>query len=200
MSIKTTNALMVGVGGQGVLVASEILARAALLEGFQVKQSEVHGVAQRGGTVVSHVRFGPEARSPLVRRGHGDVLYALEPLECLRFAHYLRCPGGKILTDERLIEPVALSDDAPHTPSAAKVTEFLRERSFELHVIRAFQTAVDLGEERCANVVLLGALASTLSISNQSWQQALDERFPPRLRDLNRRAFDEGRRLAAALQ
>jgi indolepyruvate ferredoxin oxidoreductase beta subunit len=198
MKSDTMNVLMAGVGGQGVLLASEILARAAMVDGFEVKQSEVHGVAQRGGTVVSHVRFGATVRSPLIRRGHGDVLYALDRLECLRFAHYLRCPGGRIFMDERLIEPVKMSEDAPAPPATADVLDFLRNRGFEPRIINAFETATALGEERCANVVLIGALASALPISDEAWHRTLHTTFPAKLQDLNDRAFREGRNKADA--
>lgn len=196
MSATTTNVLLVGVGGQGVLVASETLALAAVSGGFQTKQSEVHGVAQRGGTVVSHVRFGEKVHSPLARRGEVDVLYALEQVEALRFAHYVR-EGGMVVMDDRLIEPIALSD-APPPPAREAIFDFLSGHGYDVHVIPALVTATHLGDERCANIVLLGALAAALPIPEASWQDALHQRFPEKLRPLNVEAFSEGRRLAAA--
>lgn len=192
----TLNVLMAGVGGQGVLVASEALALAALAEGLQATQSEVHGVAQRGGSVVSHVRLGPRVHSPLIRCGEADVLYAAERLEALRYAHYLK-PAGFVAMDERRIRPIQMPGE-PEKPYPENVPEFLRGKGLTVLVVPATQTALDLGDKRCANMVLLGALSSRLELSDSSWNAALAERFPDRLQELNRRAFEEGRRLAAA--
>jgi indolepyruvate ferredoxin oxidoreductase beta subunit len=191
---STTNVLMSGVGGQGVLAASETLALAAMEEGLQVKQSEVHGVAQRGGSVVSHVRFGPRVFSPLIRCGEVDVLYAGEQLEALRYAHYVK-PGGKLVCSDQTLEPIRLPGmDVPYPQG---VTQFLEDRGYEVIAIPAIRTALELGDKRCANVVLLGALADFLDLRDGSWQAALAKRFPEKILDLNRRAFAAGRRLHA---
>lgn len=192
----TTNVLMSGIGGQGVLVASETLALAAIAQGLQAKQSEVHGVAQRGGSVVSHVRFGPKVHSPLIRCGEVDALYAVERLEALRFAHYVK-PGSLIVMDDHGIKPIQMPGE-PETPFPEGVPEFLRGKGYEVLVIPALSTAIELGEKRCANVVLLGALSPRLSLDEESWQAALKQRFPKKLLDINQRAFDAGRNLAAA--
>jgi indolepyruvate ferredoxin oxidoreductase beta subunit len=188
---KTHEVLMAGVGGQGVLLASETLALAALAEGLEVKQSEVHGVAQRGGSVVSHVRFGTRVHSPLIRCGDADVLYAAEQLEALRYAHYLE-PGGVIVMDDRVIKPIQLSA-ASETPYPEGVAEFLRGKGYRVLVCSALRKAVELGDKRCANVVLLGLLSTRLSLSPDSWQAALTRRFPRKVLDLNLRAFETGR-------
>jgi indolepyruvate ferredoxin oxidoreductase beta subunit len=186
----TTNVLMAGVGGQGVLLVSETLAMAALAEGLEVKQSEVHGVAQRGGSVVSHVRFGPRVHSPLIRCGQADALYAGEQLEALRYAHYLE-PGGVIVMDDRVIKPIQLSPDTAPYPEG--VIEFLQGKGYQVRVCPAIRRAVELGDKRCANVVLLGLLSTSLSLSPESWQEALRKRFPEKILDLNLRAFETGR-------
>lgn len=195
MKGHTTNVLMAGVGGQGTLVASETLALAALAEGLQAKQSEVHGVAQRGGSVVSHVRFGERVHSPLIRCGEVDILYASERLETLRYAHYLK-KGGAIVMDDRAIKPIQMPG-VPEAPYPENVPDFLRSKGYEVTVIPAIDAAVELGDKRCANVVLLGAMAGRVAFSEKSWQDALERRFPEKLLDLNRRAFAEGVRLAA---
>lgn len=189
----TTDVLMAGVGGQGVLLASETLALAALAEGLQVKQSEVHGVAQRGGSVVSHVRFGPRVHSPLIRCGRASALFAGEQLEALRHAHYLR-PGGLIVMGDRVIQPIQLNPEAA-IPYPEGIAEFLRGKGYEVLVIPALAMAVELGEQRCANVILLGLLSTRLQISQASWQKALEERFPEKLLALNLRAFEQGKSL-----
>lgn len=192
---KTINVLMAGVGGQGTLVGSETLALAALAEGFEAKQSEVHGVAQRGGSVVSHVRFGDEVHSPLIRCGDVDVLYAAERLEALRYAHYVK-DGGAVVMDDRAIKPIQMPG-VEESPYPENVPAFLRGKGLSVTVVPAIQAAVDLGDKRCANVVLLGAMSHLVGISERSWQAALEKRFPEKLLDLNRRAFAEGKRLAA---
>jgi len=196
MTGSTTNILMAGVGGQGVLIASETLALAALAEGLEAKQSEVHGVAQRGGSVVSHVRFGARVHSPLARCGEVDFLYAVERLEALRYAHYVR-PGGVLVMDDRAVRPIQLPGEA-EKPYPERVDAFLRGKGLDVHVVPALDTAVSLGDKRCANVVLLGALSVFLPLSQEAWQHAIEERFPPRVRELNVHAFAEGRRLADA--
>lgn len=186
--------MMSGVGGQGVLVGSETLALAAIAQGLLAKQSEVHGVAQRGGSVVSHVRFGPRVNAPLIKCGEVDVLYAVERLEALRYAHYVK-PGGLVVMDDHGIKPIQMPGEA-ETPFPEGVPDFLRGKGYTVHVIPALLTAMDIGNKRCANIVLLGALSTLLSLDEDSWQTALKQRFPEKLLEINVRAFAEGRRLA----
>ncbi|MBW2275787.1 MAG: indolepyruvate oxidoreductase subunit beta [Deltaproteobacteria bacterium] len=191
---KTYNILMAGVGGQGVLVASETLALAAIAEGLEAKQSEVHGVAQRGGSVVSHVRFGDRVNSPLIRCGEVDLLYASERLEALRYAHYVK-PGGTFVMDDRAIKPIHIAE-GPEPPYPDKVPEFLRGKGYDVIVVPALQTAVELGDQRCANIALLGALSSRLPLGEKSWTAAIEKRMKPKILELNQRAFAAGRNLA----
>jgi len=188
------NVLMAGVGGQGVLLASEVLALAALEAGLEAKQSEVHGVAQRGGSVVSHVRFGPRVHSPLIRAGGVDVLYAMERLEALRYAHTVR-PGGAVVMNDHAIHPVAMPGAAA-TAYPEDVPGFLSGRGYRVSAVPALATAVELGDKRVANVILLGVLSTLLPLEEGAWTAALAGRFPERFRDLNARAFAAGRRLA----
>jgi indolepyruvate ferredoxin oxidoreductase beta subunit len=196
MSGGTVNVLMAGVGGQGVLMVGETLALAALADGLQAKQSEVHGVAQRGGSVVSHVRFGERVHSPLIRCGEADMLYAAERLEALRYAHYLK-PGGTVVMDDRAIHPIRMPD-TPDMPYPEGVPAFLQGKGYTMLVLEAFREAEALGDKRCANVVLLGALAARLDLGDEAWDAALRERLPEKILDLNLRAFETGRRLARA--
>jgi indolepyruvate ferredoxin oxidoreductase beta subunit len=188
---KTTNVLVAGVGGQGIVLASELLALAAMADGLEAKQSEVHGVAQRGGSVVSHVRYGPRVHSPLIRCGQADVILAGEQLEALRFAHHLK-PGGLIVMDNRVIKPIQMPDE-PEKPYPERIEEFLRGKRYELLVVPAVHVAIDLGEKRAANVVLLGVLSARLDLSDEAWGSALETRFPKKILDLNRQAFAAGR-------
>lgn len=186
--MAVTNVLVAGVGGQGVILSSEILALAALAHGLDVKQGEFHGVAQRGGAVFSHVRFGDRVHSPLAARGQVDYLLALEQLEALRYAHFLRSDGTVILNDHR-VEPARTADLRPYPENAP---DFLRDRGFNVVVVPATREAIEMGNYRAANVILLGALAAHLEIPLAVWNKTLDDRIPPQLLELNRRAFAAG--------
>jgi indolepyruvate ferredoxin oxidoreductase beta subunit len=186
--MPTTNVLIAGVGGQGAVLAGELLALAAMADGRDVKQGEFHGVAQRGGAVFSHVRFGDRVFSPMARLGQVDYLLALEKLEALRYAHFLK-PGGTVLVNDHEIEPVRLGDDRPYPTEAI---EILRSHGFTTVAVNATQLAMDLGNHHAANVVLLGALSRLLDIPSDVWESTLAERIPPRLLELNRKAFAEG--------
>ena len=188
---KAINVLMAGVGGQGVLLASETLALAALAEGLEAKQSEVHGVAQRGGSVVSHVRFGPRVFSPLIRCGEVDLLYSGETLEALRYAHYLK-PGGTVVMSDQIIHPIRYPGETEQQ-YPEDVPGFLRGKGYEVIVVPALQTALDLGDKRCANIVLLGVVTQLLDLKPDSWTGAIRQRFPAKIHDLNLRALAAGR-------
>jgi len=187
--MAVTNVLIAGVGGQGVILASEILALAALAHGCDVKQGEFHGVAQRGGAVFSHVRFGDRVRSPMARRGDVDFLVALEELEALRYAHFTE-PGGTILVNELRVEPARIGDDRPYPENAIA---FLSGKGFDAVPVQATAKAIELGNYRAANVIMLGALAAYLDIPGAVWQHTLTERIPAKLLALNLEAFAAGR-------
>ncbi|MGD8278616.1 MAG: indolepyruvate oxidoreductase subunit beta [Gemmatimonadota bacterium] len=191
--MAVTNVLIAGVGGQGVILASELIALAAMADGRDVKQGEFHGVAQRGGAVFSHVRFGDRVHSPMARRASVDYFVALEELEALRYAHFVR-PGGTILVNDLRVEPARIGDDRPYPENTV---EFLSEKGFETIGIEATATAIELGNYRTANVILLGALCTRLDIPDEVWERTLTDRIPPQLLELNRRAFAAGRALAA---
>lgn len=188
--MKTVNILLSGVGGQGVLLASTILSKAAMIQGLDIKQSEVHGMSQRGGSVVSHVRIGDAVHSPIVPNGQCDILAGFEPLEGLRHAHNLRKSGIMVYAVERI---------NPSTVSAgfAKYPEDLEERlnvfPIERHAVKAGEIAESLGNKRSANVVLVGALSKYLDFPEDVWEKALKASIPAKLLDLNLKAFKAGR-------
>jgi indolepyruvate ferredoxin oxidoreductase beta subunit len=186
--MPVTNVLVAGVGGQGVVLASELLALATLSAGYDVKQGEFHGVAQRGGAVFSHVRFGDRVYSPMAPRGQVDFLLAMEKLEALRYAHFVK-PGGTILVNEHEVEPIRTADERPYPKDAP---DFLSSKGFDVSTIKATDIAVGLGNHRAANTVMLGALAKRLEIPDEIWEKTLEERIPERLLELNRRAFEAG--------
>jgi indolepyruvate ferredoxin oxidoreductase beta subunit len=187
--MAVTNVLIAGVGGQGAVLASELLALAAIAAGYDTKQGEFHGVAQRGGAVFSHVRFGDQVFSPMARRGEVDYLVALEKLEALRYAHFVR-PGGTIIVNDHKVEPIRTADRRPYPDDAI---DFLRTKGFNVVVLHATDTAIELGNHRAANVVVLGKLAECLDIPDDVWDRTLQERIPERFRELNQRAFAAAR-------
>ena len=189
MIVAVTNVLIAGVGGQGAILASELLALAAIAAGKDAKQGEFHGVAQRGGSVFSHVRFGDHVYSPMTRRGEVDYLVALEKLEALRYAHFVK-RGGTIIVNDHKVEPIRTADRRPYPDDAI---EFLTGKDFNVVTVKATEMAVELGNHRAANVVLLGRLAEFLSIPGEVWNHVLRERIPERLLPLNQRAFAAGR-------
>lgn len=189
--MPVTNVLIAGVGGQGAVLASELLALAALAAGHDVKQGEFHGVAQRGGAVFSHVRFGDRVHSPMAPRGAVDYLLALEKLEALRYAHFVK-PGGTIIVNDHKVEPIRVADQRAYPDDAV---DFLQGKGFYVVVVEATEKAVELGNHRAANVVLLGALSGSLDIPKETWESTLQERIPEKLLALNQQAFAAGRRL-----
>jgi len=186
----TTNVLIVGVGGQGVLLASQILSEVALRAGNDVKKSEVHGMSQRGGVVSSHIRFGPKVYSPLIPNGQADVILAFEKAEALRWAHELKPDGHLIVNDQKLVPPIAV-DKQYHYPDEA--LEVLKEKVKNLKVLNASQISEELGNPRLANTILLGALSLTQQFDADQWRDVIQRRVPPKTIDLNLKAFDEGR-------
>lgn len=191
--MKTVNILLSGVGGQGVILASRILSEAALLQGSDIKQSEVHGMSQRGGSVVSHVRIGDRVHSPLVPEGQCDILVGFEPLEALRFAHWVKDAGTIVYSTDR-INPSTVSAGLAEYPTDLK--ERLGTYPCAKLAVAAGDLADQAGNRRSANVVLVGALSLHLEFPRDVWQKALEASIPPKLLDLNREAFRLGRQAA----
>jgi indolepyruvate ferredoxin oxidoreductase beta subunit len=186
--MAVTNVLIAGVGGQGAVLASELLALAALAAGKDVKQGEFHGVAQRGGAVFSHVRFGDRVHSPMTPLGAVDYLVALEKLEALRYAHFVK-PGGTVIVNDHEVKPLRTADDRPYPEHAI---DFLKEKGYKVIAVKATERAIELGNHRAANVVLLGTLAEFLDIPADVWDSVMQDRIPEKLLSLNRQAFEAG--------
>ena len=186
----THNLLFAGVGGQGVVLASEVLALVAATEGYDVKQGEVHGAAQRGGAVVSHIRFGDRVYSPLNLRGQVDVMLAFEKLEAVRHAHYLK-EGGVLIVNDHRIEPTYLNTSVQYPDDPIG---FLKTKPYRVLVIHATQTARELGNERVASLVMLGAVSKFTPLKAASWDKVMQQRIPAKFLELNRRAFAQGQK------
>lgn len=190
MTNAITNILLVGVGGQGILLASEILAETFMLAGFDVKKSEIHGMSQRGGSVVSHVRFGDQVFSPIVPEGEGDVLFGFELMETCRSLSLLR-PGARVIANDLQIPPPAVLSGAQAYPQ--DLPEVIRSRFPDFLLVDGQQLAEQAGNPRTANTVLLGAVSKRLDISTDYWQKALEKMVPKRFLEENFKAFALGR-------
>jgi len=193
---KSYNFLLAGVGGQGTILASNVLAEVALVAGFDVKKSEVHGMAQRGGSVNTHVRWDAErVYSPLIGLGEADFLLAFEEAEALRYAEYLR-PGGVAVVNEHTIKPITVTSGGAHYPTEEELRTVYDQSTDLLYMVPGTDIAQELGNARAANVVLLGALSIFLDVPVETWLQVIKARVPPKYVVVNRQAFLKGRQAA----
>lgn len=190
------NFLFVGVGGQGVLTASDIAAQVGLDLGLDAKKSEVHGFAQRGGVVESHVRWAPVVGSPTGEMGTIDVLVAFELLEAARWIDWLR-PGGMVVINDQKIVPMSASVGDAVYPDRAAILGAVQARAGRVVTVDGLALAEKAGNVRAVNTVILGALSALLDTPPEVWEEAIVRRVPPRYADVNRRAFQLGREAAA---
>ena len=193
-----TNILVAGIGGQGVMTAAEILAQTALAQGYDVKKTEVAGMAQRGGVVTSHVRFGQQVLSPAIPPGEADILVGFEPAEALRWCSHLRPGGVAMVSTTRQAPPVVNLGlfDYPDDPVAE-----MQARGIDVHAFDAGAIARDLGNFRLVNTVMLGAISRYLPFSPEILKAQILDRFrarKPKLVEINEKAFEAGRKAAQA--
>lgn len=180
--------LLVGVGGQGTILVSKLLTQGLIREGYDVKMSEVHGMAQRGGSVSTQVRYGDKVYSPIIGRGQADVMVAFEKLEAVRYAEFLKPEGVAVINDYEI----------PSMPVAAGMAEYPEgciesmKKSFKTLVIDAASVAKELGNSKCMNVVLMGAMVKAFGMTDIPWEDVLKENLAPKILDLNLRAFAAG--------
>jgi len=186
--METKNIMIVGVGGQGTLLTSRILGGLAVKRGFDVKVSEVHGMAQRGGSVVTFVRYGDKVSEPVVEQGHGDVLIAFERLEALRYAHFLKKDGVIIMNDFRM-EPITVMTGAAAYPEDIIGTLSSRYKTVSAD---ASGIAAELGNPKSFNIVILGFAARHLDFSYEDWMTVIQETVPPKTVEINKKAFEAG--------
>ena len=186
---KDLSLLLVGVGGQGTILAAKILSEVAVQQGLDVKMSEVHGMSQRGGSVVTYVKIGPKIFSPLVEQGDADYIVAFEKLEALRWADYLK-PDGTLILNEQEITPMPVVTGAAVYPP--NIIEELKTRRIKLQSLDALSLAQACGNIKAANVVLMGLLARTTDIPLSIWQAALQVKVPAKFLELNQKAFLAG--------
>jgi indolepyruvate ferredoxin oxidoreductase beta subunit len=184
------NVLMSGVGGQGVLVASDILVLVAMHAGLDAKKSEIHGMAQRGGSVVSQVRYGEKIYSPLIQTGAADVILAFERLEAIRYLDYLKKNGIIIINDQQI---TPLSVFFSNIPYPKNIGEICKKKTDHIVLVDGVKIAEEIGNPRTINSVLLGALANFLEFDEEHWMKAIAQRVPAKTIELNRKAFEAGR-------
>jgi len=193
--MKTMNVSLVGVGGQGILLTSDILAKTAALAGLDVKKSEIHGMAQRGGSVISQVRFGEKVYSPIIADGASDLLVSFERLEALRWRHLLAA-NARVLINDADMTPVTVSSGLQ--PAVTDLDARLKAEYPSAIYIDAMGIAKTIGNTRAMNMVVAGALSTLTPFEVPVWEQAMRERIPAKLLDLNIKAFEAGRAAALA--
>ncbi len=191
--MKDIGFLLAGVGGQGTLLASNVLAHVGVRAGFDVKKAEVHGMAQRGGSVSSHMRWGEKLYSPLIGQGEVDYLVVFEKLEALRYVSMLR-PGGTALVGEMRIPPLSVSSGDDVYPDDKEIRRVIGEVTDNLHFIPSIHLAEETGNVRAHNIVVLGALSNFIGqVSPDIWLEVIAEWVPTKFIEVNRRAFQAGR-------
>jgi len=189
---KVMNLFLCGVGGQGILLASEVISSACMQAGFDVKQSEVHGMAQRGGSVISHIRFGRKVYSPLIEAGDADIVVSFEMLEALRYLPYMNSRTKVIVNTQKILPaPVATGMDT----YPGDVLDQLKQRNLSVFPMDAFTIAQTIGETRAVNMVLVGALSAFLPLTEDIFRQVIEKRIPEKIREVNIDAFLKGKEI-----
>ena len=192
MTKKNVNFLLAGVGGQGTILASDILAELGVSLGYDAKKAEVHGMSQRGGSVTSYVRWGEQVFSPIVGKGDVDVFVAFEKLEAVRYISHLR-PGGLVLVNDQAIEPITVkAGDAKYLDDRSIQTA-LKKGAGQVHWVNGMAIADKVGNPKTANVAILGALSALLDTPLEEWLAAIDAHVPARHIAINHKAFIAGR-------
>lgn len=185
----TKSILFVGVGGQGIILASKILTEGLVRFGYDVKMSEVHGMAQRGGSVTTQVRFGEKVYSPLIGLGEADVVVAFEKVEAARWANYLKDGGTIVINDYEIYSlPVLIGQES----YPEKVIENMKEKIEHVKVFNAADVATELGNIKTQNIVLLGALIKALELDNLDWEEVIKESLPEKMHEINIKALRAG--------
>lgn len=186
--MKSYSVMIVGVGGQGTLLASRLLGNAVISEGYDVKVSEVHGMSQRGGSVITYVRFGEKVASPIIEKGEADLIIAFEQLEAARYLPYLK-KGGRIVVNTQKIDPMPVVTGVTTYPDG--VIEQLKEKA-NITALDALSLAVEAGTSKAVNVVLMGVVAKHMEFKKEVWEKVIEETVPPKFKELNLKAFELG--------
>ena len=191
--MKKFDLLITGVGGQGVILASNIISEAALAAGYDVKKTDTLGMAQRGGSVVSHVRLGHRVWSPLIKAGETDMLIAFEKLEAARWSHYLR-PGAIAIVNNHALPPLPVNLGNERYPTDKEITDILKRRADSIYLINGTSRARELGNIRTLNMFLLGCASLFLPLKVSIWKDSISQYLKPSIRQINITAFSQGRK------
>jgi indolepyruvate ferredoxin oxidoreductase beta subunit len=192
-NVKKMDLLITGVGGQGVVLASDIIGEAALAAGFDVKKTDTLGMAQRGGSVVSHVRLAPKVWSPLIKEGDVDLLLSFEKLEAARWSHYLR-PGGVAIVNNYEQPPLSVSLGQEPYPGHDDIASALKRRTDNVYFIDGNELARELGNVRTLNILMLGCFSVFAPLEEDTWKESISRRMPENIREINLAAFEKGRK------
>jgi indolepyruvate ferredoxin oxidoreductase beta subunit len=184
--METKNIMIVGVGGQGSLLASKLLGRLLLTRGYDIKVSEVHGMSQRGGSVVTYVRFGDKVYSPIIDKGEADYIVSFELLEASRWTEYLK-PGGKIITNIQQINPMPVIIGAAEYP--AQLAQKMTASGIDVDAFDALSLAEQAGSAKAVNIVLMGHLSRNFDFTMEEWMTAIEQSVPAKFLELNKKAF-----------
>ena len=187
--METKNVMIVGVGGQGSLLASKLLGRLLLGKGYDIKVSEVHGMSQRGGSVVTYVRFGDKVYSPVIDKGEADYIVSFELLEAARWTEFLK-PGGKLITNTQQINPMPVIIGAAEYPQ--DLLDKMAQAGIDVDAMDALSLAEQAGSPKAVNLVLMGRLAKYFDIPEAEWQAAIEASVPPKFLEMNKKAFALG--------
>ncbi|MCL2861898.1 MAG: indolepyruvate oxidoreductase subunit beta [Firmicutes bacterium] len=189
---KTKSILLVGVGGQGTILASKLLTIGLMQSGFDVKMSEIHGMSQRGGSVSSQVRYGEKVQSPVIELGGADILVSFEKMEGLRWLEYLR-PDGEVVINDYQINPMpVVSGVADYSD---KILDELKSKAKNIMIVDAFKAAVELGNPKVMNIVLLGSLVKKMKLEGMNWKEIIEKEVKKDFVELNQKAFEMGLKL-----
>ena len=188
--METKNVMIVGVGGQGSLLASKLLGKLLLTKGYDIKVSEVHGMSQRGGSVVTYVRFGDKVYSPIIDKGEADFIVSFEMLEAARYTEFLK-PDGKIITNTQQINPMPVITGAQEYPEA--LSEKIKAAGIDLVAVDALSLAEEAGSAKAVNIVLMGSLSKYFDFTEDEWNKAIESSVPPKFLELNKKAFALGK-------
>ena len=188
--METKNVMIVGVGGQGSLLASKLLGRLLLSKGYDIKVSEVHGMSQRGGSVVTYVRFGDKVYSPVIDKGEADYIVSFELLEAARWTEFLK-PGGKIITNTQQVNPMPVIIGAAEYPE--NLLDKMAAAGLDVDALDALTLAEEAGSSKAVNIVLMGHLSRYFAFTEEEWLEALAQSVAPKFLELNKKAFTLGR-------
>jgi len=193
IEMKQYNLLIAGVGGQGVILAGNIIGEAALAACYDVKKTDTLGMAQRGGSVISHLRMAPKVFSPLIKRGEADIMLAFEKLEAARWSHYLR-PGGVAIINNQALPPLSVSLGDECYPDDEEIISILKQQTDSFYLVNGTSRARELGSIKTLNIFMLGCLSHFIPLGDSTWRECITQSLPSKVVGLNITAFEQGRK------